>query len=36
MFDAAMVRPLVEIRPFEADVPDPELRGVVKRYEQFG
>jgi len=36
MFDAAMVRSLIDIKTFEADVPDPELPGLVKRYEQFG
>ena len=30
MFDAAMVRSIID------SVPDPELPGLVKRYEQFG
>ena len=36
MFDAIMARSLIHIKTFEADVPDPELPGLVKRYEQFG
>jgi hypothetical protein len=36
MFDAAMVSRSSTLRPFEADVPDPELQGLVTRYEQFG
>ena len=36
MFDAIMARSLIHIKPFEADVPDPELLGLLKRHEQFG
>ena len=36
MFDAVMVRSLIDIKTFEADIPDPELPGLVKGYEQFG
>jgi hypothetical protein len=36
MFDAAMVRSLIDVKTFEADVPDLELPGLVTRYEQFG
>ena len=35
MFDAIMVRSLIDIKTFEEDIPDPELPGLVKRYEQF-
>jgi hypothetical protein len=31
MFDAAMVRSLIDIKTFEADVPDPELPGLAER-----
>jgi hypothetical protein len=36
MVNAAMVRSLIDIKAFEADVPDPELQGLVTRYERFG
>ena len=36
MFDAAMMRSIIDIKTFEADVPYPELSGLVNRYEQFG
>jgi hypothetical protein len=36
MFDAAMMRSIIDIKTFEADVPDSELQGLVTRYEQFG
>jgi hypothetical protein len=36
MLDAAMMRSLIDIKTFEADLPYPELPGLVKRYERFG
>ncbi len=36
MFDAIMVRSLIDIKTFETDFPDPQLPGLVKRYEPFG